>query len=431
LFQAQFNIYSESVPLEFQLFAQKILTFVKPESLFTLLEKNDEKNCTAIFSAMYQQFQDTCQPSDSEILWLHQFQDIGCVGVKKLFDSTTRNVCYEPKVFFEFSLPSDAMKDKPSQLLSYINNSDIDLVHSSHWPVCLGIVVKLYAEAFTFALQGFYPVLDDDGKYKNARVSLFEGVWNAENISRLAYTILHFVSMDQSKFGLPMILDKSLYVGSVYFTKVDNINTVLKVFDGRFRLTPLKRDYKPSLQFIPNCKIFFQQDLLTIISYPFIDGAHYPANSRQILCLLSSLIEFHAQQYVVADIRASNIVFGKHDDGCFIDMDFCGKVGKVFYPVTFNLTIDDGKRHPEVQPGTQAKQEHDCFSLAETFKLFELKDDSSQSLWNSLLNDISNCNLHSALELLRSSSVFEFISVTEEELSAFNFQETGVSPQKK
>lgn len=431
LFRAQLDIYETSIPPQCQQFAEKILYYVKPGSLFSLVHKNDEKNCTAMFTSFFQQFQESCQPSNSDILWLHQFERIDCVGVKKLLHPTTRNHYYEPKVFFEFSLPSTATRDKQSQLLSYINNCDRDLVHDSHWPVCLGIIVNLHAQGFTFSLEGFYTVLDSDNKLKNARVTIFQGQWNTENISRLTFTIQRFVSIDQLEFELPMNLDKSLYVGNVIFTKTDNGNTtVMKVFDGRYREFPLKRNYQSSLQFIPNCKIYFQSDHLTIISYPFIEGTHYPKNSYQIISLLNSLINFHSQNYVLSDIRASNIVFGK-DSSSFIDMDFCGKVDEIFYPESFRLEINDGKRHPDVQPGSKARQEHDCFSLGKMLELFHLADDSMQSLWSSILNEILNNNLQGALTLLSSHPPFEFESKAEDELSLMKFRGTGVTPQKK
>lgn len=129
------------------------------------------------------------------------------------------------------------------------------------------------------------------------------------------------------------------------------------------------------------------------------------------MSLLKELINFHKHNYVLADIRASNIVFGKDTDwfGEFLDLDFCGKVGDVYYPETFRLEISDGRRAPEVQPGSEAKQEHDCFSLAKTLKLFELKDQTMKSGWDKVLNEILNNKLGNALQLLDSMAPFEFI----------------------
>jgi hypothetical protein len=273
--------------------------------------------------------------------------------------------------------------------------------------------------------------LDDDGKCKNARVSLFKGVWDVANVSRLAATIQNFISIDQSQFELPMHLEKSYHLGNVLFLEINNIKTVFKVFDGRYRHSPLKRNYERSIQFIPGCNVFFQQDELTIISYPFIEGDHYPANSLQIITLLSKLIKFHSENYVLSDIRASNIVFGKDSDSFFIDMDYCGLVGQVLYPETFRLEISDGKRHTAVLPGAKAMKEHDSFSLAATLKIFELKDKSVQGFWGEVLSAIQNNHLSDALRSLQMHESFEFKPITEEELFTMKFHGTGISPHKK
>jgi serine/threonine protein kinase len=104
-----------------------------------------------------------------------------------------------------------------------------------------------------------------------------------------------------------------------------------------------------------------------MISYPFIEGGHSPSNSLQIISLLQKLIHFHSENYVLTDIRGSNIVFGKeNDDAFFIDFDYCGKVGKIRYPENFDVTnITDEKRHSEVKAGGPVQRRHDCFSSAE------------------------------------------------------------------
>jgi hypothetical protein len=284
-------------------------------------------------------------------------------------------------------------------------------VHKSHWPVCLGIVVNLWSETRTFSLHGFYPIVDDDDECKNARVDIFTGLWDVDNISRLLFTIQRFLAVDQSSF-VPPSLDKSLFVGNVLMTTVNHVKTVMKVFDGRFRISPLKRDCQPSLLFIANCNFFFQKENLTIISYPFIEGGHSPSNSLQIMSLLQKLIHFHSENYVLTDIRGSNIVFGNgNNDAFFIDFDYCGKEGTIRYPENFNVTnISDGKRHSEVKTGVLMQRRHDCFSLAETLKLYTLKDKSHLSHWNKVLNEILVGTLNDAWEVLRANSVFEFIS---------------------
>lgn len=48
----------------------------------------------------------------------------------------------------------------------------------------------------------------------------------------LLFTIQRFLSVN---LRLPTNLDKSLHVGNVFVTTMNNIKTVLKVFDGRYR----------------------------------------------------------------------------------------------------------------------------------------------------------------------------------------------------
>jgi hypothetical protein len=135
LFGAQLNIYSQDIPKSIQLFAAKIFQHVRLRSLLTFREENVEKHLTAMFAAILQQLQEAHQLEGSEVLWLHQYDDIDCLGFKKLVNPTTKKEYYEPKVYFVFSLLPSAT----CELLAYINNCDIDLVHKSHWPVCLGL----------------------------------------------------------------------------------------------------------------------------------------------------------------------------------------------------------------------------------------------------------------------------------------------------
>jgi hypothetical protein len=90
LFDAQLNIYSQDVPKSIRLFAAKIFQRVRPRSLLTFREENVEKHLTTMFAATLQQLQEAHQLEGSEVLWLHQYDDIDCLGFKKLVNLTTK-----------------------------------------------------------------------------------------------------------------------------------------------------------------------------------------------------------------------------------------------------------------------------------------------------------------------------------------------------
>jgi hypothetical protein len=60
--------------------------------------------------------------------------------------------------------------------------------------------------------------------------------------------------------------------------------------------------------------------------------------------------------------------------------------------MNFNLSLDDGERHKNVQPGEKALRGHDCFSLAAVLRFVE-PDGSNESVFNIWINFLEFLNL--------------------------------------
>ena len=93
------------------------------------------------------------------------------------------------------------------------------------------------------------------------------------------------------------------------------------------------------------------------------------SSKKAILKFLGALQELHQQQVVFGDIRRRNWV------GKFIDFDYSRcmadrlgdsdvpeEVSQRRYPMSWRLHIDDGARHPDVEPGGKMEPIHDVYA---------------------------------------------------------------------
>lgn len=329
------------------------------------------------------------------ILWLHQHQGIYICGVR--WQSIQQKQGYEPRVFFKFGMP-DHSTNKSLQLLGYVNNSECDL-DTDHWLISLGVEVYFSEQSGTYTLKGYYKTVDENRKAKIAIVTLGSGYWDENGIPKLLNTLYSFLMRDPDEFIVPnqIIMHTRHYI--------DNSNGfVYKVYDSREHFTT--RNPEPNLIFIENCEKIIDKKKLIIIRYPFIPGSHIPPNSTQIQTLIQTLKNIHNQQYIHGDIRASNIVFADSDSK-IIDFDLSCHIESISkYPSTYNIDIQDGKRHSDALPKSIMRIEHDWFSLSVVLSYFQPDENMFNFLWEEVIKNVLNGNLDVAINLLVNNEFF-------------------------
>ena len=89
--------------------------------------------------------------------------------------------------------------------------------------------------------------------------------------------------------------------------------------------------------------------IVQVFSYAYIEGKHYPKNSKQVLYLLLFLKKMHDDGNIHGDIRCSNVLYCDDDEAKsqLIDFDFSGSENIKKYPIGFSNDIEDGKRHKD------------------------------------------------------------------------------------
>ena len=401
-------------------FAQEVVSLVQSDAhqkfgVFT--EKVLEPTCTSVFSSLLQEY---CP--DPGILWCHQFMERDVCGLARCLDEFG-NVGYELRVIWEFSTRENS-KDKEHQLFAYVNNFN-EFARTSQWFISLGVIVIL---GTSFRLQGFYPVRIDKS-YKLAVVNIYEGLWNTADVAKLMHAIQKFMVRPSTDFLRPMNLDSSLFNRNIIVVNADEVKSVYKVFDGRFRIGRMFRKHDAYLIFMERTVILLDVELrrgkkLVVISYPYIEGTHYPADSNQIIEIIDQLQVIHNKNYVHGDIRLSNLIFSSKGSK-IIDFDFCDMSGTAVYPPTFETNINDGKRHVEVGGNKLITFAHDHFALSEALRLLEVSSADSDA-WTTILGLICEGDLSAACEELRKYKIeFQYKLVAAGEFG------TGITPEKR
>ena len=200
--------------------------------------------------------------------------------------------------------------------------------------------------------------------------------------------------------------------------------SVYKVFDDRMFMT--QRKYKNYLKYIPDCQVVVQMTDLVILEYPRITGSHLPDNTKAVLSAMKFLANIHAQQDVHGDIKAGNILFS--DQSIIIDFCFSDEVGKARYPLTYNVSIDDGERHPLATPGNVILPEHDIYSFAKILQFCTPVHSPHNLYWTALITDILHTrSLNNAILQLESLPTHFNLKSSKQFLQ---FQGTGSPPRK-
>lgn len=156
-------------------------------------------------------------------------------------------------------------------------------------------------------------------------------------------------------------------------------NTSLRVFKA-FSRTSARR-LEPSLNFL-GAQIELQdvpigKKIVSIISYPYIEGSHTAENVAQLVAIARCVLNMHTAGWCHSDVREANMVFTRPAaTSCLIDFDFAHNITEssgsdARYPRNWNTTIDDGARHPGATAGAEVRFEHDVFALHAVMRLYQ------------------------------------------------------------
>ena len=92
--------------------------------------------------------------------------------------------------------------------------------------------------------------------------------------------------------------------------------------------------------------------------------------------ILDQLSTLHKSYGPHGDIRLTNMLIQTSDDGCrgcLIDFDFVDMNGNSKYPSGFNVTIEDGKRHPQAIANEEMQMDHDYHSMKAVMEFFKVE----------------------------------------------------------
>ena len=138
-----------------------------------------------------------------------------------------------------------------------------------------------------------------------------------------------------------------------------------------------------SLGRIPNAKVFLVSNEMDILVYPCLPSSLLTTAVKggDFIPVLTQLKELHAEGLCHADIRASNIVFNGNSS-CLIDFDYCVREDAgMLYPLSWNVEIPDGERHPNACAGQPIERLHDVFSICAVMLKFAPRDADQNSQW--------------------------------------------------
>ena len=277
-----------------------------------------------------------------------------------------------------------------------------------YWAFYLGVIV-LRTDEPTITLMGYYKVLDptDDGEIqqKMASFKLFSAILTTKSLSKVLQAIDYWMNIPNHSFLIPS--DSIFPHGNQRNLCRDLSKRIIyKVYDYRFENNAIE-SYKAncilSQKYLPSFQMVIDLPDIKIISYEYIEGKHFPSNSKQVLYLLQFLKKMHNDNDIHGDIRCSNILFcDDADKSQLIDFDFSGVEGVKKYPIGYSNKLDDGVRHIDALANRSLKREHDYFSLLYVLQLSTVVREAPKYLrrWNRVNEFVNNGNIDGAIELL-------------------------------
>jgi hypothetical protein len=118
----------------------------------------------------------------------------------------------------------------------------------------------------------------------------------------------------------------------------------------------------------------------SVLTYPFVKGSHNASCAGHLTSAAECLVRVHFDlKAVFGDVRASNIVFHSNDNdepcATLIDFDLARSSDSTpLYPMNFNVTVNDAKRHADAAPLQAMECEHDWFSLISIVEQYDFSE---------------------------------------------------------
>jgi thiamine kinase-like enzyme len=132
-------------------------------------------------------------------------------------------------------------------------------------------------------------------------------------------------------------------------------------------------------------------DRLQILSYDAVPGSHRPSVVGHFVKLLMKIYQLHQDSIVHGDLRFSNVIFSDMDGNApvttIIDFDYSGVNGEKIYPPHFNVSIDDGYRHPGANPMEYLRPEHDITAAKWMCSQYRPKNEKLRNMWSSCMEE--------------------------------------------
>jgi hypothetical protein len=150
--------------------------------------------------------------------------------------------------------------------------------------------------------------------------------------------------------------------------------------------------------------------------------------------ILDQLSTLHKNYGPHGDIRLANMLIQTSDDGCrgcLIDFDFVDMNGNSRkYPSGFNVTIEDGKRHPQAIANEEMQMDHDYHSMKAVMEFFKVEG-SVASAWERSMQFVGQGQLSDAVSVLREKGGNAMATLSQENVTKFaNLSGTGGTPPK-
>lgn len=138
-----------------------------------------------------------------------------------------------------------------------------------------------------------------------------------------------------------------------------NRGIVKKYYDNSFHHIP-RHD---AIALLPNSKFLCPHDsTYQVLEYKYLEGTHTFSSREDVVAGIVALNQFHAQDLVHGDVRASNIIVANDSHTVhFIDVDLANKEGER-YPISYNHSMID-ERHEDATANAIMKKIHDRYSL--------------------------------------------------------------------
>lgn len=161
-----------------------------------------------------------------------------------------------------------------------------------------------------------------------------------------------------------------LQIGKV----VDTCTTLFTYQEGRTPILDFRQGSRRGDQYIMVDRFFKLQGKLQIIAIPFIEGKPAYRTGAQAVNLITELEELHDKDIVHGDIRGFNSLHSSTYSK-FIDFDYSGTAGQVWYPSGYVTKLEDGLRTKT--RSAPIDKNHDVYALGHLLLRYHELDDGA------------------------------------------------------